>query len=248
MIEIEYRIGELKTSMFVGEAHSFYLITEIWVKAVDLNVGDKILACDGSIAKIAQLNPIEVAQHYGDLRASHNHLYFMTVGEGLPAHPSMTFPIEPVMKERACFSVMDGTPTDPLERIPFDLADRPSKFADGSSTAYHSGPWAAARYLDCDLDLNKAIIGWGCATETMCAEDAALHDLQNKLGSRVELHRGNVTISHAYIRKYTRKGRFVNRMSPCFYCRENYGSALNDTSLGKSVLHKVDRGFLPIKP
>ncbi|MCL1127346.1 hypothetical protein [Shewanella surugensis] len=244
MIEIEYTIGELKTAMFVVQEHRFYLIAEKWITAVDLNVGDKIVACDGTIAEIARINPIEVAPHYGDLRGSHNHHYFVTFsGANEPLHNAVNVSL------RA--SIDDRMPTNPLERISYELASRPSKFADGQPTGNHSGPWVAARYLghvSQDRELSKDVIGWGCATDSMCAEDAALYDLQHKLGDAIKLHRGNVEISHAYIRKYTRKGRFVNKMSPCLHCRANYGSALNDTTLGESHLYKAGRGFLPHKP
>lgn len=248
MIEIKYRIDVLKTSMFVDEGHYFYLFTKQWIMAVDLKAGDKIQTCDGHMATIIHIKPMTAVQHHGDLRMSHNHHYFMTMDDALPTHFSGASPIAPAENETLCSSTNDAILTDPLERIPFDLANRPSKFSDGCFTGYHSGPWAAARYLDFDLPASKTVMGWGRATDTMCAEDAALYDLKHKLGGAVELHRGNVAISHAYIRKYTRKGRFVNRMSPCLYCRENYGSALNDTSLGESVLEKVDRGYLPLKP
>jgi len=58
------------------------------------------------------------------------------------------------------------------------------------------------------------------------------------------LHRGNVEISHAYVRKYTKKGRLVNKMSPCIHCRNNYGSALNDDTMGTSNVLKDGRGYL----
>lgn len=263
MIEIEYSIGELNTSMFVIEAHHFYLTTDKWITAMALNIDDDIVACDGSIATIIRINSIDAMQHYGDLRDSHNHHYFVTsAGANEPAFD----PLKHAVNVSPCASIDDRVPTNPLERMSYELANRPSKFADGKPTGYHSGPWVAARYLGSDLgadlsqhvsddptlsdsaDLSKDVIGWGCASDTMCAEDAALHDLKYKLGDAIELHRGNVEISHAYIRKYTRKGRFVNKMSPCLHCRENYGSALNDTRLGESHLPKVGRSFLPLKP
>ena len=269
MIEIEYTIGELNTSMFVKDAHRFYLNTEKWITAMTLNIGDDIVACDGSIATIARINSIDTAQHYGDLRDSHNHHYFVTsAGTNEPAFDPLKHSVN--VSPRA--SIDERMPINPLERMSYELANRPSKFADGKPTGYHSGPWVAARYLGSGLrsdlsqnmnhdpvlddeddksdnaDLSKDVIGWGCASDTMCAEDAALHDLKKKLGDAIELHRGNVEMSHAYIRKYTRKGRFVNKMSPCLHCRENYGSALNDTTLGESHLHKVGRGFLALKP
>jgi cytidine deaminase len=79
----------------------------------------------------------------------------------------------------------------------------------------------------------------------MCAEDAAVSDLQKKLGDNIELHRSNVNISHTYVRKYSKKGRLVNRISPCTHCRNNYGSALNDTTEGSSDLTKDGRRYLP---
>jgi hypothetical protein len=229
MIEIEYTIAELKTSMFVVEAHYFYLIAEEWIKADDLNVGDEILSCSGTVAVIGHINKIEGSHHYCDLKISHNHHYFVTKARAL-----------------ANDTICDKTPTNPLELIPYELANKPSNFPDGKPTGDHSGPWVAARYFNSDS--SKDVIGWGCASDNMCAEDAALSDLKHKLGDAVGLHRGNVEISHAYIRKYTRKGRFVNKMSPCIHCRENYGSALNDTTLGKSNLPKDGRGYLPPKP
>ena len=79
----------------------------------------------------------------------------------------------------------------------------------------------------------------------MCAEDAAVSNLRYKLGDTIGLHRGNVEISHAYVRKYTKKGRLVNKISPCIHCRKNYGRALNDGTMGTSHLHKDGREYLP---
>jgi hypothetical protein len=37
----------------------------------------------------------------------------------------------------------------------------------------------------------------------------------------------------------------VNKMSPCVHCRDNYGSALNDVTVGVSDLVKDGRDYLP---
>ncbi|QQX78967.1 hypothetical protein JK628_15540 [Shewanella sp. KX20019] len=229
MIEIEYTIAELKTSMFVVEDHHFYLIAEKWIKADDINVGDEILACSGSVAKIVQIKKIDATRHYCDLKSSHNHHYFVTTAPAL-----------------ANDTLCDRAPIDPLELVSYQLANKPSNFPDGTPTGDHSGPWVAARYVSSDA--SQDVIGWGRASDNMCAEDAAVSDLRHKLDDASGLHRGNVEISHAYIRKYTRKGRFVNKMSPCIHCRDNYGSALNDRTLGKSNLHKKGRDYLPPRP
>ncbi|MGI2040045.1 polymorphic toxin-type HINT domain-containing protein [Shewanella frigidimarina] len=229
MIEIEYSIGELETSMLVVEEHRFYLITKEWIKAVELNVGDQILACSDAIAKIESINKVEGSAHCRDLKISHNHNYFVTTAR-------------PAFHDTLC----ERAPIDKLERIAYELANRPSNFPDGKPTGHHGGPWVAARYLHCDL--SKEVIGWGRANDNMCAEDAAVSDLRQKVADAIgviELHRGNVDISHAYLRKYTKKGRFVNKMSPCVYCRDNYGSALNDTTEGVSNLPKDGRDYLP---
>ncbi|QUM86076.1 MULTISPECIES: hypothetical protein [unclassified Moritella] len=225
MIEIEYAIGEIKTSMFVVEDYVLSLVTKQWIKARDLNVGDSIAACDGATAEIVHINKTENLHSCPDLKIIHNHNYFVTKGR-LSTHDKIN----------------DNAPSDPLEQIPYQLANKPSNFPDGTPTGEHAGPWAAAKYLSCDT--SEDIIGWGRASDHMCAEDAAFHDLRNKLDDAIELDRSNVSISHAYVRKYTKKGRFVNTMSPCIHCRDNYGSALNDVTMGTSNVVKEGRGYL----
>jgi len=226
MIEIEYSIGEIKTSMFVAGEHPFYLVTEEWVKAKNINMGDKILASSGSVAEITSIRKIDGPHNCRDLIISHNHNYFVTTGNALD-------------HDTSC----DRAPTNQLELIPYNLANKPSKHPNGKPTGNHSGPWAAARYFNSDS--REEVIAWGCASDNMCAEDAAVSDLRHKLGHAIGLHRGNVKISHAYVRTYTKKGRLVNKMSPCIHCRNNYGSSLNDGTLGTSNLPKVSRGYLP---
>ena len=226
MLEIEYSIGELKTAMLVAEEHPFYLIAEEWINAVNLRVGDKILAYNHAIANIENINPVDNSYHCHDLTINHNHNYFVTTRR-------------PKFHDTLC----ERAPIDKLELIAYELANRPSKFPDGKPTGYHSGPWVAAKYLS--HDHNEDVIGWGRANDNQCAEDAAVSDLREKLADVIELHRGNVVISHAYVRKYTKKGRFVNKMSPCLHCRDNYGSALNDMTVGVSDLVKNGRGYLP---
>ncbi|QUM81799.1 hypothetical protein HWV01_16655 [Moritella sp. 5] len=225
MLEIEYAIGEIKTSMFVVEDYVLSLVTKQWIKARDLNVGDNIAACDGTTAEIVHINKTENLHSCPDLKVIHNHNYFVTKG-GLSTHEKIS----------------DNAPIDLLESIPYQLANKPSNFPDGTPTGDHAGPWAAARYLNCDA--SEEVIGWGRASDHMCAEDAAISDLRHKLEDAIGLHRGNVQISHAYVRKYTRKGRFVNKMSPCTHCRDNYGSSLNDLTMGTSNVAKEGRGYL----
>lgn len=226
MLEIEYAIGAIKTSMFVAENHTFSLITEEWIKAENLKKGDKISARCGDAAEILQLKKTEGPHHFDNLKVSHNHHYFVTTAS-MPSHHS------------AC----DKAPINALELIPYNLANKPSTLPNGKSTGHHAGPWVAAKYV-C-RDSCKEVIGLGCADDLMCAEDAAVSDLINKLGANIQLHRGNVEISHAYIRKYSKKGRLVNTMSPCTHCRENYGDALNDSTMGTSNVIKNHRGYLP---
>ncbi|SGZ08471.1 Putative uncharacterized protein [Moritella viscosa] len=227
MIEIEYAIGEIKTSMFVVESYSFYLVAKEWIKAEGLNVGDRISSCSGTVAEILSINKIDDPQYRPDLKLSHNHHYFVTIGS-VSAHDKISA----------------DAPTDPLESIAYLLANKPSNFPDGTPTGDHAGPWAAAKYVNCDT--SEDVIGWGRASDHMCAEDAAISDLRHKLDDAIGLHRGNVKISHAYVRKYTRKGRFVNKMSPCTHCRDNYGSALNDVTMGTSNVVKEGRGYLAL--
>lgn len=226
MLEIEYAIGDIKTAMFAVEDHPFFLIAEEWVKAGELCVGDKILGCSGAVAEIASINKVEGTHQCRDLKISYNHNYFVTKQSTLA-------------QDTNC----DRAPIDPLELIAYQLANKPSNFPDGKPTGDHSGPWVAARYLNSSS--GKEVIGWGRANDNMCAEDAAVTDLKHRLGDAIGLHRGNVEISHAYVRKYTKKGRLVNKMSPCIHCRDNYGSALNDGSMGVSNLPKDGRGYLP---
>ncbi len=226
MIEIEYSIGDIKTSMFTEAGHPFYLIDDVWVTAENLNVGDKILTLIGTVAEVGKITIIEGRQHCGNIKTSNNHHYFATT-ESVLGHDSIC--------ERA--------PTDPLESIAYKLANKPSHLPNGKPSGDHAGPWVAARYSH--RNSMEETIGWGRANNTMCAEDAAVNDLRQKLDEAVELHRGNVQISHAYVRKYYRKGRIVNTMSPCIHCRNNYGSALNDETMGTSNLIKDARGYLP---
>ncbi|MEZ8186808.1 polymorphic toxin-type HINT domain-containing protein [Shewanella sp. 5S214] len=226
MLEINYSIGDLKTSMLVVEDHHFYLLTEVWVKAEELSIGDKIVACSDAVAEIDKINKVEDSHHCQDLKISHNHNYFVTN-------------TRPAFHDTLC----DRAPIDKLELMAYELANRPSNYPDGRLTGYHGGPWVAAKYLHRNPD--KEVIGWGRANDSMCAEDAAVSDLRQKLGDAIVLHRSNVTISHAYLRKYTKKGRFVNTMSPCIHCRDNYGSALNDLTVGVSNLAKDGRDYLP---
>lgn len=227
MIEIIYSIDDIKTSMFTAEEHTFYLNAEEWVTAGNLSVGDKIATRCGTLAEIAHIKKIKPANHVGDLKTSQNHNYFVTTESMLT-------------QDRLC----DKAPIDSLELIPYQLANRPSKLPNGKPAGNHSGPWVAARYSDGVS--GKEVIGIGCAINNMCAEDVAVNDLKDKLGETIALNRGNVHISHAYVRKYTReKGRIVNTMSPCIHCRDNYGSALNDKTVGKSKLLKDGRGYLP---
>lgn len=226
MIEIEYSIAAIKTSMFTDEDHPFYLIAEEWVTAENLSVGDKLFTLVGTVAEIEKTTIIKYRQHCGNVRTSNNHHYFATP--------------ESVLGND---SICERAPTDPLDLISYNLANKPSNLPNGKPTGDHAGPWVAARYIH--RDSKKETIGLGCANNTMCAEDAAVNDLRDKLGDAIELHRGNVVISQAYVRKYSRKGRLVNKMSPCTHCRDNYGSALNDVTMGTSNLSKDARGYLP---
>ena len=227
MIEIEYSIGDIKTLMFVNAEHTFFLSTQSWITAKELKAGSRILAKNGSIAEVTNINVIEGQYQCRDLMVSHNHHYFISAQSKLLG---------------AVYT--DTLPSNELERVAYQLADKPSHFADGKPTGNHSGPWAAARYIAAES--NEDVIAWGRANDLMCAEDAAVSNLRLKITDQIELHQGNVEISHAYIRKYTKKGRFVNTMSPCQHCRENYGSALNDDSLGASDIIKSHRDNLPL--
>lgn len=226
MIEIEYSIGEITTLMFVNAEHTFFLSTQSWTKAKELKVGSTILAKNGAIAEITNIKVVEGQYQCHDLMVSHNHHYFIS---------------EQSQSLGAVYT--DTLPSNELERVAFLLADKPSHFADGQPTGNHSGPWVAARYIGAKS--SEDVIAWGRANDLMCAEDAAISNLRLKLGSQKKLHQGNVEISHAYIRKYTKKGRVVNKMSPCLHCRDNYGSALNDGSLGASDITKSHRDRLP---
>jgi hypothetical protein len=245
MIEIHYAIGDIKTSMFVHDSHSFYLLENTWITAKNLNAGDKIQACSGAPAEVLAVNKaasIENSLHFGNLKTSHNHNYFISK--------------KSKVDNKKNSSVCNNAPQDSFEFLAFDQADKPSKLANGEPSGNHSGPWAAAKYIDNDSPIE--IIALGCANDLMCAEDAALKNLKAELVenaentenldlSTIKLHRGNVRISHAYVRKYSRKGRIVNTISPCQHCRDNYGDALNDKSLGKSDLEKSHRGFLALR-
>ncbi|PCK07580.1 MAG: hypothetical protein COA42_13615 [Alteromonadaceae bacterium] len=226
MIEIEYSIDEMKTSMYVPDEHTFYLIAKEWVSAENLNVGEKLFTRSGTVAEIAQVNKIDDSHFVRNLKNSHNHKYFVTT-ESVVSHDAIC--------ERA--------PSDPLDLIAYNLANKPSNLPNGQSTGDHAGPWVAARCSN--TGLSKEIIGWGRADDKMCAEDAAVSDLRHKLGDAIGLHRDNVKISNAYVRKYARKGRLVNKISPCIHCRDNYGRALTDDTMGTSDLSKDGRGYLP---
>jgi len=229
MIEIEYSIGEIKTLMLVNPEHTFFLSTQSWIKAKELKAGITILAKNGDTAEVTNINVIEGQYQCRNLMVSHNHHYFISAqSQSLGA------------------VYTDTLPSNELERVAYLLADKPSHFADGKPTGDHSGPWAAACYFD--HAVGQKIIAWGRANDLMCAEDAAVSNLRLKLGDSTSLHQGNVNISHAYIRKYTKKGRFVNTMSPCQHCRDNYGDALNDSSLGTSDIIKSHRDSLPSLP
>jgi len=102
MIEIEYAIGEIKTSMYVEDEHAFFLITKEWIQARVLNVDDKIAACDGTTADILSINRIDDPQYRPDLKLSHNHHYFVTKGN-----------------VSANDKISANAPTDPLEAIVF---------------------------------------------------------------------------------------------------------------------------------
>jgi len=230
MIQIDYSIGTIKTSMLVSQEHYFQRTADAWVQAKDLAAGDKIHTTSGGQAEILQLKQSEdMPSPNGkktNLITSHNHHYFTT-------RPS------PGNHDTPC----NKAPTDALEQIPYTLANKPSHGPDGKPTGDHAGPWVAARYVDVEFKIEA--IGWGRADNDMCAEDAAVNNLRQKLGDTIKLHRANVKISHAYIRKYSKKGRIVNTMSPCTQCRNNYGNALSDKTLGTSDLTKKGRGYLP---
>ncbi|MCL1046004.1 hypothetical protein L2737_11770 [Shewanella electrodiphila] len=225
MLEIEYVIDGMSTKMYVDKTHFFKLSDNQWVLAGDLAVRASIIASSGTAASIVTVIEIDPRYHYCDVKLSHNHHFFVT------KNPSSAL-------DKNC----EIAPTDPLELIPYELANKPSYHPNGEPTGHHSGPWVAARHIN---HKGEHIFGWGRADDVMCAEDAAVNDLKTKVGGDTLLNRKNVTISHAYIRKYTKKGRLINKMSPCTYCRENYGSALNDKTVGESDLIKPGRDYLP---
>lgn len=227
MIEIEYSISDIKTSMRVLKEHVFCLNSKEWVTADKLNIGDVILSCTRSPAKIERISKSENSHALPNLKMSHNHHYFLSP-DSAPNHDT------PCTHTRS-----------PLEQIPYTLANKPSNFPDGTPTGNHAGPWVAAKYLS--HEPSEEIIVYAHANDHMCAEDAAVNKLREKLGNSIELHQGNVVISHAYVRKYTKKGRLVNTISPCTHCRNNYGLALNDKTMGTSDLDKKARGYLPSK-
>lgn len=227
MIEIVYSIDDIKMSMFAPDEHTFYLNDKTWVTADNLNVGDKIFTRCNTLAEITLTNKTDDLHHVRDLKISHSHNYFVTI-DNVPH------------QDKTC----DKVPIDPLNLAAYQQANRPSSFPNGKPTANHAGPWAAARYFNADT--GKEVIVLGCANDNMCAEDAAVNNLRQKLGDAIGLHRSNVKISHSYIRIYKRvRGRIVNKISPCYHCRNNYGSALNDSTTGKSNLQKARRGYLP---
>lgn len=232
MIEIVYRISEEAVSMFVEAGHTFCLAENKWQAAETISVGDCIVSRNGDIAEVIELNMMAAECVSPSLKSSHNHHYFLV------ADAEMN---EAINSGVRCGSV----PVKPLELIPYNLANRPSSHANGEPTGNHAGPWAAAEYLNTDMATD--VIAWGCASDTMCAEDAAVSALRLQLGNKVSLSKVNVKISHAYIRKYTKKGRMINIMSPCLYCRKNYGEALSDATVGESDLDKAGRGHLPNK-
>ncbi|MCL1065545.1 hypothetical protein L2735_01775 [Shewanella olleyana] len=232
MLEIEYSINELTTLMYVESMHDFCFIDQQWIKASKLNVGDEILARSGAVAVIVTINAVDtrhpdpqLVSKLRDVKLSHNHHFFVT------KKPSSALDVN-----------CEQAPTDPLELIPYELANKPSYFPNGEPTGHHSGPWVAAKYID---DSGFETVGWGRADDSQCAEDAAVFNLKSKIAKTALLNRQNVTISHAYIRKYSKRGRLINTMSPCSHCRENYGKALNDKRIGESNLIKSGREYLP---
>ncbi|GIU52820.1 hypothetical protein [Shewanella sp. KT0246] len=232
MLEIEYSINELTTLMYVESTHEFCFENQQWIVASKLKVGDKILTRNGVIAAVITINTVDtrypephLVSKLRDVKLSHNHHFFVT------KKPNSALDV-------SC----EDAPTDPLELIPYELANKPSYFPNGKPTGHHSGPWVAAKYID---DSGFETFGWGRADDTQCAEDAAVSDLKSKIEIPLLLNRQNVSISHAYIRKYSKRGRLINTMSPCSYCRENYGEALNDKRIGDSNLKKTGREYLP---
>jgi len=227
MIEIVYSIDDIEMSMFAADEHTFYLLDKTWVTAEKLNVGDKIFTRCDTLAEVTHTNKIDDAHHVSDLKLTHSHHYFVTADNTIDQDKTG-----------------DNAPTDPLNLVAYNQANRPSSFPNGTPTGNHAGPWAAAKYFN--TEIGKEVVASGCANDSMCAEDAAVHNLRQKLGDAIKLHRGNVKISHSYVRIYKRvRGRIVNKISPCSHCRNNYGNALNDNTTGQSNLLKDNRGYLP---
>ncbi|MBR9727147.1 hypothetical protein ACFOD0_00985 [Shewanella intestini] len=231
MLEISYAIDELTTLMFVKNTHYFCFENKQWITANELKANDVIITRSGNLACVISVTPIDtrrpaplLVSKLRDVKYSHNHHFFVT------KNPNSALDV-------SC----EAAPSDPLELIPYELANRPSYLPSGKPTGHHSGPWVAARYVN---QQGEEFIGCGRADNTMCAEDAAITDLKAKLADNTQLNQTNVTISHAYIRKYAKKGRLINTMSPCYHCRENYGAALNDKTMGDSDLTKTGRNFL----
>ncbi|MEZ9234445.1 hypothetical protein [Shewanella sp. 10N.286.52.A9] len=233
MLEIKYTIDDITTLMYVDQVHIFSNFNKQWVTAASLKTGDKIIARNGSQASILRIVEVdtrkpnaELVAKLRDVKLSHNHHFFVT------QQPQSAL-------EVSC----EQPPNDPLELIPYQLANKPSYLPNGEPTGHHSGPWVAAKYVD---EVGNEFIGWGRANDRYCAEDAAVIDLKDKVADVSLLTQQNVTISHAYIRKYSKRGRLINTMSPCQYCRDNYGIALNDSRVGDSNVVKAGRDHLPI--
>lgn len=226
MIEIVYVIDNVEMSMFAADQHTFCLTDKTWISAEKLSVGDQIITRCDTLAEIKRTNQIDDSYHISDLKITHSHNYFVTADDA--------------QHDR----IGGEVPIDPLNLVAYKQANRPSNLPNGKPTGNHAGPWAAARYVNADTE--EEVIALGCANDSMCAEDAAVDALRQKLDDGMELHRGNVKISHSYVRIYKRvRGRIVNKISPCAHCRNNYGNALNDSTTGKSDLHKKGRGYLP---
>lgn len=228
MIEVVYQMSSLETSMFISESCRLYSSEGVWLRGDQLRAGDQLVSCCGSIAEVIEVNAVNDRLEISDLKQVHNHRYFVSAEQ--KNHEG---------------GAVNEVGLDPLEQVAYELANKPSTSANGEPTGHHAGPWVAAEYLNADID--NRVVTYGCASEAMCAEDAAVNALRQKLGNKIELNQCNVKISHAYIRKYTKKGRMINTMSPCLHCRKNYGAALSDATVGESSLVKTGRGRLPNK-
>ena len=230
MLEVKYATEDNSTLMYVPKGHRFFTVNQQWIKAEELTIGCELCLRSGAVARISSVLSIDPRYHYCDVKLSHNHHFFVT------DNPKSAQDVN-------CIEA----PTDPLELIPYELANKPSYFPNGEPTGHHSGPWVAAQFVDdskISISPVNDIVGWGRADENRCAEDAAVADLLSKMPKGIILHQGNVRISHAYVRKYTKKGRLINTMSPCCYCHDNYGRSLNDQTIGDSDVIKLGRSFL----